>query len=286
MAKIPTPSPVLRVTDLTVFRGRTVILDRVSWTVLPGEHWVVLGPNGSGKTSLLAALTAYLTPSGGTIEVLGQAFGHSDWPSLRRRIGLVSPALRHLIHEEEPALEIVIGGRYASIDVRDRPRPRDVREARELLDAVGCLGLALRPWAVLSQGERQRIQIARALMAHPDVLILDEPCAGLDPVAREQFLGLVEQLGRQSRPSLLFVTHHVEEIVPAFRHAMLLREGRIFASGAARLVLNGASLSAVFGAPVRLSRLSGRYRLQVRHSGKSDDRRMKWTLPDGLRRRD
>jgi len=286
MPTIPTLPPVLRVTDLTVFRGRTVILDRISWTVLPGEHWVVLGPNGSGKTSLLATLTAYLTPSAGTIEVLGQAFGRSDWPALRRRIGLVSPALRHLIHEEEPALEIVIGGRYASIDVRDRPRPRDVKEARELLYAVGCLELSQRPWAVLSQGERQRVQIARALMAHPDVLILDEPCAGLDPVAREQFLGLVADLGRQTRPALLFVTHHVEEIVPAFRHALLLREGRILAAGPTRTVLNGKRLSSVFDAPVRLSRLSGRYRLQVRRSEISGNQRMRWSVPNLSRRRD
>jgi hypothetical protein len=144
---------------------------------------------------------------------------------LRRRIGLVSPALRHLLHDEEPALEVVIGGRYAAIDIRDEPKPRDVQQARGLLRAVGCLPLAKRPWAVLSQGERQRILIARALMAQPEVLILDEPCAGLDPVAREQFLALIAQLGRHARPTLLLVTHHVEEIVPAFRHALIPPSG-------------------------------------------------------------
>ncbi|MGE3313131.1 MAG: ABC transporter ATP-binding protein [Limisphaerales bacterium] len=266
----PTPaSPVLRVSDLTVYRGRTVILDRISWTVEPGQHWVILGPNGSGKTSLLAAMTAYLTPSGGTIEVLGEEFGDSDWPALRRRIGLVSPALRHLLHDDEPAIEIVIGGRYAAIDIRDKPKPRDVRLARRLLDGVGCLALAQRPWAVLSQGERQRILIARALMARPDVLILDEPCAGLDPVAREHFLALVAHLGQNARPALLLVTHHVEEIVPVFQHALVLREGRILAAGPTREVLNGATLSRAFGTPLRLRRSRGRYALSMpRGSGR------------------
>ena len=263
MPSVNQPPPVLRLRDLTVFRGDTLILDRLSWCVNPGEHWVILGPNGSGKTSLLAAMTAYLTPSGGSIEVLGQRFGRSDWPALRRRIGLVSPALRHLLHDEEPAVEVVIGGRYAAIDIRDRPRPRDVRSARRRLAAVGCLDLADRPWAVLSQGERQRVLIARALMAEPDVLILDEPCAGLDPVAREQFLGLTAELGAKTTPTLLFVTHHVEEIVPAFRHALVLRQGRVLKSGPIRSVLTDATLSEAFGAKLRLRRHQGRYSLSL-----------------------
>lgn len=268
MRALKTTPPVLRVTDLTVYRGDTVILDRVSWTVESGQHWVILGPNGSGKTSLLAALTAYLTPSGGTIEVLGEEFGCSDWPALRRRIGLVSPALRHLLHDEEPALEVVIGGRYAAIDIRDEPKPRDVRLARELLEGVGCLALANRPWAVLSQGERQRILIARALMAQPDVLILDEPCAGLDPVAREQFLALIAKLGRHARPTLLLVTHHVEEIVPAFRHALVLNQGHILAAGSTRSVLTSATLSTAFGTALRLQKVKGRFALSLPASGR------------------
>jgi iron complex transport system ATP-binding protein len=262
-ASQPPGTPVLNVADLTVFRGDTVILDRLAWRVEHGQHWVILGPNGSGKTSLLAAMTAYLTPSGGTIDVLGERFGESDWSALRRRIGLVSPALRHLLHDEEPALEIVIGGRYAAIDVRDEPRPADVRHARRCLAAVGCLPLANRLWAVLSQGERQRILIARALMAKPDVLILDEPCAGLDPVAREQFLGLIAELGRNPSPTLILVTHHVEEILPVFGHALILREGQILASGPIDSVLNTRTLARAFGTPLSLRKTRGRYRLGV-----------------------
>ncbi len=273
MARPPRPRPcrlsspddaaVLRLTGLTVFRGATTILADVDWTVRSGEHWVILGANGSGKTSLLAALTAYLTPSGGSIELLGQLYGQSDWPALRRRVGLVSSALRQLIHEEEPASEVVIGGRRAAIDVRDRPRPADVRMARRLLELVAGLHLADRPWGVLSQGERQRILIARALMAQPSILILDEPCAGLDPVARERFLGFLATLGRQPAPALVLVTHHVEEILPVFRHALLLRDGRVAAAGPTRTVMSSPTLSEAFGAAVRLTRRGGRYRLQL-----------------------
>ncbi len=257
------PTPVLRISGLGAFRGRTTILSDVDWTVLPGEHWVILGANGSGKTSLLAALTGYFTPSAGELELLGERFGESDWPALRRRVGLVSSALRQLFHEDEPAAEVVVGGRYGTIDVRDAPRPADLREARRLLRLVDAPALADRPWAVLSQGERQRVLIARALMARPDLLILDEPCAGLDPVARERFLGFLQHLGSAPVPSLILVTHHVEEIVPAFRHALVLRAGRVAAAGPVDRVLRGPLLSHAFDARVRLHRRRGRYSLSV-----------------------
>lgn len=259
----PSNTPVLRLTGLRVFRGRTDILSDVHWTVQPGEHWVILGANGSGKTSLLAALTAYLTPSAGTIELLGQRYGQSNWPALRRRVGLVSSALRQLLHDEEPAIEVVIGGRNAEIDIRDRPRPADVRVARKLLGMVDLRHAADRPWGFLSQGERQRVLIARALMARPEVLILDEPCAGLDPVARERFLMFLAELGRQPSPALVLVTHHVEEIVPIFRRALLLSGGRVAAAGPTREVVSSAVLSAAFGAPVRIRRSAGRYALSL-----------------------
>ncbi len=262
MKTTPQP-PVLRLTGLTVFRGRTTILSNVHWTVAPGEHWVMLGANGSGKTSLLASLTAYLTPSGGTIELLGERYGDSDWPALRRRVGLVSSALRQRIYDEEPALEVVIGGRNAEIDIRDRPRPSHVREARKLLGLVESRPLADRPWGVLSQGERQRVLIARALMARPDVLILDEPCAGLDPVARERFLVFLQELGRHTAPSLVLVTHHVEEIVPAFRHAIVLRQGQVAALGPTERIVTSRVLSDAFGAPLTVRRRNGHYSLQL-----------------------
>ncbi len=254
---------VLRVSGLSVTRGGHPILDKLDWTVAPGEHWAILGANGSGKTSLLSALTGYLTPTRGEVELLGQRYGHANWPALRRRVGLVSSALRQLIHEDEPALEIVVGGRYAAIDVRDRPRPKDIHRAERLLCLVGCPVLGQRPWAYLSQGERQRTLIARALMAQPDLLILDEPCAGLDPIARERFLEFMGCLALQAMPSLVLVTHHIEEIIPCIAHALVLRAGKVAAAGPTARVLTSRTLSAAFDERVEVQHRDGRFRLRV-----------------------
>jgi iron complex transport system ATP-binding protein len=256
---------ILAVSDLTIRHGDTVILDRVSWTVRRGEHWVILGANGSGKTSLLAALTGYLSPTAGEVTVLGETFGASDWRELRKRIGIVSSSVRQLMADHEPALTTVVSGKYAMIDYWGRPSPADRDAARRILRLVEAEYLAERPWLVLSQGERQRVLIGRALMARPRLLILDEPCAGLDPVAREHFLAFLERLGRQrGAPALVFVTHHVEEIVPVFSHALLLRAGRVLHAGEKRATLTTARLSAAFDAKLRVSNGNERYRLQLR----------------------
>src|SRR5216117_830339 len=175
-------NPVLEVRDLLVRRGRTMILNRVSWRVELGQHWVILGANGSGKTSLLSALTGYLTPSGGEITVLDRRYGETDWRELRKQIGLVSSSVRQMMPESEPALETIVSGKHAMIDFWGRITRADRARASRVLKQIECDYLAERPWAFLSQGERQRVLIGRALMARPPVLILDEPCAGLDPV--------------------------------------------------------------------------------------------------------
>jgi iron complex transport system ATP-binding protein len=253
---------ILVVRDLTIQRGDTCIVDRVSWTVARGEHWVILGANGSGKTSLLAALTGYLTPTEGEITVLGQTFGASDWRELRKHLGLVSSAIRQMVPDDENALTTVVSGKSAMIGHWGRIRVDERAAARRLLRQVEAEHLAARSWLVLSQGERQRVLIARALMARPRLLILDEPCAGLDPVAREQFLAFLERLGAQrSAPALVLVTHHVEEIMPVFGHALLLRAGRVVAAGQRARVLTDARLSETFAAPLRISRRRGRYAL-------------------------
>ena len=255
--------PILSLRDLTVRRGDTHILTDLSWTVQRDEHWVILGANGSGKTSLLSALTGYLSPTNGSISVLGQTFGESDWRDLRTHVGLVSSSVRQMLPDHEPALTTVISGKYAMIDYWGRTKAADRTTATRILRQVEITHLADRRWEVLSQGERQRVLIGRALMARPRLLILDEPCAGLDPVAREHFLAFVQRLGsRRGAPALIFVTHHVEEIVPVFTHALLLRRGRVLASGEKRVVLNSANLSKTFDAPLRLTQKGGRYSLR------------------------
>jgi iron complex transport system ATP-binding protein len=230
--------------------------------VSPGEHWAILGPNGCGKTSLLKALVGYLAPTAGSIALLGRRYGQTDWRELRLRIGIVTSALQAAVPPAELALDTVISGRYAQLDLWARPTPADRADARRRLRVVGATLLAGREWAYLSQGERQRVLIARALMARPRLLILDEPCAGLDPVAREEFLRLVEALAQRRRgPALVLVTHHVEEITPSFSHLLLLRSGRAVASGPRRGVLTSANFSAAFGAPVRL--VSGKKGLRL-----------------------
>lgn len=264
-ADSPAMSPILEVQGLRVQRGTTTILDCVDWRVGRGEHWVILGANGSGKTSLLRALTGYLAPTSGDIRLLGEHFGESDWRELRLHIGVVTSSFAALVPVCEPALDTVVSGKFAQLDLWARVTPADRAAARRLMKLVRAGHLVRREWQHLSQGERQRVLIARALMARPRLLILDEPCAGLDPAAREEFLRLVESLTRRRRgPAIVLVTHHVEEITPGFTHALLLKSGRVLATGTRRRVLTSANLSRVFDAQVRLSRSGRNLRLAIR----------------------
>jgi iron complex transport system ATP-binding protein len=258
-------SPVLEVSRLSIRRGSTRILRDLNWRVARGEHWAILGANGSGKTSLLSALTGYFMPTAGDIAVFGQHFGESDWRELRKHIGLVSSSIRQLLADDEPALETVVSGREAMISLWGRMTRADRARGMRVLRQIECGHLADRPWLVLSQGERQRVLIGRALMARPRLLILDEPCTGLDPAAREHFLRFLQRLGREpGAPTLVLVTHHVEEIMPVFSHILVLKAGRVLAAGRKSSVLNAATLSTAFNAPVRLAKKSGRYQLIVR----------------------
>jgi iron complex transport system ATP-binding protein len=252
--------PILEVSQLRVARGRAVILRDVTWRVAAGEHWVVLGANGSGKTSLLKALTGFLSPTSGGFAVLGRRYGASDWRELRLHLGVVTSAFTQSIPPSEVALDTVVSGKYAQLDLWHAGTRADRAAARRLLRLAGISRLADREWAYLSQGERQRVLIARALMARPRLLILDEPCAGLDPVARQRFLASVERIARHRgshATALVLVTHHVEEITPAFTHALVLKSGRVLTAGTRADVLNSAVLSKAFGAPLRLRQRDG-----------------------------
>jgi iron complex transport system ATP-binding protein len=256
--------PVIEIRGLRIERDATIIR-AIDWRVMPRENWAILGANGSGKTSMLRALTGYLPPTRGTLSVLGETYGRSDWRELRRRIGLVSSSVHEMMEESETALKAVISGRYAQIGYWGTISDGDRARAASILRRVEATRLKDRMWLYLSQGERQRVLIGRALMAEPRLLILDEPCAGLDPVAREHFLQFLRRLARRcGAPALVLVTHHVEEITDVFSHVLILKAGRVLAAGERDSVLTSANLGRAFGAAVTLSRTGGRYVLRVR----------------------
>jgi len=255
--------PVIAISQLTVERDAP-ILNAVDWVVEHGEHWVILGANGSGKTSLLSTLTGYMPPTIGAIAVLGETYGRSDWRELRRRIGICSSSIHHMMEGHEAALSAVISGRHAMVGMWGEIRDEERRQALKILRQVEAENIRDRPWRFLSQGERQRVLIGRALMARPELLILDEPCAGLDPVAREHFVQFLDRLAQsKNAPTLVLVTHHVEEIMPAFSHVLILKDGKVLAAGPKAKILTSGTLARAFRAPVRLRRQRGRYSLTV-----------------------
>jgi iron complex transport system ATP-binding protein len=242
-----------------------VIIRNIDWRVQRGEHWVIVGANGSGKTSLLRAITGYLPPTAGTIEMLGHRWGSYDWRELRKRVGIVSSSINHMMEDGETALRAVASGPRAQIGYWGELAQADRARAIRILARVEASAIRDRPWLYLSQGERQRVLIGRALAASPRILILDEPCAGLDPVAREHFVDFIDRMARRrGSPSIVLVTHHVEEIAPIFTHGMVLKAGAVLAFGQVKDAMNSRVLSEAFGAPVKLERTRGRYRLRVK----------------------
>ncbi len=257
----PDPDLVVDLRHATVTRGGKDLVRDVDWQVELDERWVVLGPNGAGKTTLLNLAGARLHPSAGTVDVLGERLGRVDVFELRTRIGLATVGLHDRMPPEESVLDAVMTAAWSVVGrFRESYDPPDRRRARALLGQLGVGGLADRRYGTLSEGERKRVQIARALMTDPELLLLDEPAAGLDLGGREDLVRRLAELAADpDAPAIVLVTHHVEEIPPGFTHALLLREGGVVASGLLRETVTSANLSKTFDLPLRVGQSAGRF---------------------------
>jgi iron complex transport system ATP-binding protein len=246
---------------VTLRRGGRVLVGPVDWQVELDERWVVIGPNGAGKTSLLRMAAAIEHPSTGIAVVLGERLGRTDMAELRQRVGLSSSALAQRIPDDELVRDVVVSAGYAVLGRwHERYEDVDYLRALDTLESVGAEHLADRTYGTLSEGERKRVLIARSLMTDPELLLLDEPAAGLDLGGREELVARLADLAADpDSPALVLVTHHVEEIPPGFSHCLILGEGRVLATGLLADTLTAENLSAAFGQSIAVDTIDGRY---------------------------
>jgi iron complex transport system ATP-binding protein len=244
-----------------VRREGTVVLDDVDWVVLPGERWVILGPNGSGKTTLLTLAGARLWPSSGSVEILGARLGRVDVRTLRPRISLVSGSVTRQLRADLPARDVVASGRFGALETWwNTYSDQDWAQADRLLAEAGFASIGSRPFGVISEGERQHVLLARALMSRPELLLLDEPAAGLDLGARERLVSRLGVLAADPEsPPMVLVTHHCEEIPRGFTHAGLVRQGKLVASGPLQRVITSSLVSDCFDIDVTVGQRDGRW---------------------------
>ena len=255
--------PAIELRNVSYVGNGKTILDSVNWTVQQGDHWAVLGPNGSGKTTLLRVACGYLWPNaGGEVYRKGRAL--VNLPELRKSIGWVTSSLPAQIPAQEKVIRTVISGKFAQIGYWQgfgvAASKKDYSAAEKYLAQMGCADLCEQEFGVLSQGEQQKVLIARARMTKPYLIVLDEPCAGMDPGARENFLTTLQALGTQKKiPSLIYVTHHIEEILPLFGKTLILKNGRVLYSGATRAVLKPGVLRELYGVSLKIINRKGRH---------------------------
>jgi iron complex transport system ATP-binding protein len=252
---------VLELAGVSVVRGGARLLDDIDWTVQEDERWIVLGPNGAGKTTLLQIVAAQIHPTSGVAGILGEVLGTVDVFDLRPRIGLTSSALADRIPGSEPVRDVVVSASYAVVGRwRESYDDLDHRRAAALLAEVGVAHLSDRQFSTLSEGERKRVQIARALMADPELLLLDEPAAGLDLAGRETLVTTLSVLANdKASPATVLVSHHVEEVPPGFTHVLLLRAGRIVAQGPIEDTMTEGALTRTFGIGLVVEHADGRW---------------------------
>ncbi|WP_232454609.1 ABC transporter ATP-binding protein [Domibacillus aminovorans] len=258
-------SKIISYEHVRFLREERVILDDVNWIVNAGEHWAVLGLNGSGKSTMLNMMGGYEFPTSGTIHVFGHQYGKYNWEYIKKRLGFVGNTLNRFLStlDQETAHEIIVSGKFNSIGIYEQTTDEDWKKAEQLLKEFHITYLANQPYRFLSQGEQRRVLIARAFMAQPDAMILDEPCSGLDVRAREDLLESLQEQALKNETVLLYVTHHIEEIIPAITHVAVIKDGIMIAAGPKKDVLTNDILSDAFGLPVEVESRGGRSWLQV-----------------------
>jgi iron complex transport system ATP-binding protein len=265
-APVPVPAPpdddtVVSFDRVSVIRNGNFLVRGLSWQVELDERWVILGPNGAGKTTLLNLASARMHPSRGTAWVLGERLGRTDVTELRTRIGITTGAFGERLPPDERVLDVVVTAAWSVVGRwRESYDPQDEARARQLLDQLGMGALVERMFGTLSEGERKRTQIARALMTDPELMLMDEPAAGLDLTGREQLVRSLSSIATAvGAPAMVLVTHHVEEIPPGFTHAMLLKQGRVVSAGPMDQALTAETLSETFDLALSLKQEDGRY---------------------------
>ncbi|MFD1928085.1 ABC transporter ATP-binding protein [Sporosarcina siberiensis] len=245
---------VISFTDVSLRRNGQAILKGINWDINSNEHWAILGLNGSGKTSLLNIVSGYHFPTTGDVSVLGNKFGKTSLPELRKKIGFVSSSLDRFsqLVNNETIEEVVVSGKFASFGLYEHVSEEDYKKASSLIELMRLSYLKGKSFQFLSQGEKRRVLIARALMSNPEILILDEPCSGLDILSREQLLAIMKDV-KQNNCHIIYVTHHIEELVKELTHVLLLHNGEIVAAGPKKEVLIDTKLSKTFEVPVKIN---------------------------------
>lgn len=256
----------MELSDISVQRGDRIILGPLNWQVLEGERWVILGPNGAGKTTLLQICSSLIHPTTGEINILGEKLGKVDVFELRTRIGLTSSALVEQLPPDELVMDVVLTAAYAMLGRwQEKYDLWDESRAMALLTALGVRELGERLFGSLSEGEKKRVQIARALMADPELLLLDEPASSLDLGGREDLLRRIESLSKDPlAPATVIVTHHIEEIPVGTTHALLLREGAVVAQGEVASVITDQNLTQAYGLAITVQTEGGRFFARAR----------------------